>query len=374
MRTRLIILAGILVIIIALFWSTRGRPLPLGIHTLHADDADLQQSRELGAQSVVQVFAWSEIEPTRGEFHWEYTDWLLRAAEYYHLGVIARLDKSPGWASPAPNALDAPPDQLSDYVDFVAQVAARYRGRIAAYVIWNEPNLAREWGNRPPDPAAYAVLLRSAAARIRTIDPHAQIVSAGLAPTNDRDANALDDRDFLRAFYAAGARDAFDILGAHPYGFSNPPDDPRGAHAGLNFLRLLDLHDIMAANGDAAKPVWVTEFGYTTDAADTHVSEDEQAQSDASTSEQITATNVVIVWAHYTPLDADIAGGGGFDVTLGGSGQVSVLRDGQRLDGKWKADGVTPPRFVRKDGSAIRLAAGNTWVEVIPLSANITLR
>ena len=103
-------------------------------------------------------------------------------------------------------------------------------------------------------------------------------------------------------------------------------------------------------------------------------SEGGQTQTEASTGKQITAANVVVVWAHYTPLDADIAGGGGFDVTLGGSGQASVFRDGQRLDGKWKADGTSPPRFVREDGSSVRLSPGNTWVEVIPLSANITLR
>jgi hypothetical protein len=279
MRIRLILGIGIIVTgTLALAWLARARTLPLGIHTLHPGDLELEESRELGAQSLVQVFAWSEIEPTQGEFHWEYTDWLVRAAEYYHLRVIARLDRSPTWARSATNALDAPPSQLSDYADFVTQVATRYRGRIAAYIIWNEPNLAREWGNRAPDPAEYAALLRSASARIRASDPHARIVSAGLAPTNEHDANALDDRDFLRAFYAAGAREDFDVLGAHPYGFANPPDDPRGAHAGLDLLRLFDLHDIMAASGDAAKPVWVTEFGYTTGSAETQVSEDQQAQ------------------------------------------------------------------------------------------------
>ena len=43
------------------------------------------------------------------------------------------------WAGP-------PPQNTDDYVDFLAATAARYKGRIAAYQIWNEPNLAREWG------------------------------------------------------------------------------------------------------------------------------------------------------------------------------------------------------------------------------------
>lgn len=95
---------------------------------------------------------------------------------------------------------------------------------------------------------------------------------------------------------------------------------------------------------------------------------------DALTHKRVSARNIVVIWARYAPVDADLSGAGGFDVTLGGSGQVSVFRDGQRLDGRWKADGSSPPYFTAGDGSAISLAPGNTWFEVIPLSMNITLR
>src|SRR5574341_144783 len=282
MRTRKILFLAIILAMLALVWDARGRALPLGIHTLRVDDLELQQIRDLGAQYVIQVFSWREIEPSPSEFHWEYTDWHLRAAEFYNLRVVARLDKTPRWAASNPSAFNALPGRVDDYADFAARVAARYRGRIAAYIIWNEPNLAREWGDQIPDPNAYATLLKLAASRIRAADSNARIVSAGLAPTNEHNERAMDDRDYMRALYAAGARDAFDILAAHPYAFTNPPDDPRGAHAGLNFLRILDLREIMVANGNAAKPIWITEFGYTTDPpADfeyLRVSEEEQAR------------------------------------------------------------------------------------------------
>jgi hypothetical protein len=98
------------------------------------------------------------------------------------------------------------------------------------------------------------------------------------------------------------------------------------------------------------------------------------AQRDAATGKRISASNVVVMWAKYASLDADIAGSGGYDVTLGGSGQVTVFRDGQRVDGRWKADGQSPPTFSTESGQAIRLAPGSTWFEVIPLAANITMR
>ena len=362
-----LILAFISVIAVALAtWGTRGRALPLGIHTLHAVDSDLQQIRDLGAASVVQVFSWSEIEPTRGEFHWEYTDWLIRAAEYYHLRVVARLDQAPRWATNASGARDAPPQHLNDYGDFVAQVAARYRGRIAAYIIWNEPNLAREWGNQPPDPAAYTVLLKTAAARIRAIDPNARIVSAGLAPTNDQSASAMDDRAYLRAMYAAGARDAFDILGAHPYSFANPPDDPRGAHGGLNFLRLQDLRDIMVAHGDAAKPIWITEFGYPTETppatASLRVSEDDQAHWLARAYEiaraQMPYVDLFTVWnlTRRSPAVDEQAG-------------YSLIR----------ADGAPKPaygqvRAMQKESPAASIAASVTsWFAAPPAHSTFTV-
>ncbi|MBI3913870.1 MAG: hypothetical protein HY327_06760, partial [Chloroflexi bacterium] len=251
MRPRLILLLVIGLGLVALFALTnRRRALPLAIHTIRADDSTLQTARELGASHIVQVFTWREIQPSPAEFHWEYSDWLVRAAEYYDLRVIARLDKAPRWAVAGEMTADAPPAQLEDFANFAGRVAARYRGRIAAYIIWNEPNLAIEWGNRAPNPGEYAELLRVTSARLRTADPRALVLAAGLAPTNENHAGAMDDRDFLRGLYAAGARDAFDALAAHPYPFTYAPDDPRGAHAALNFQRLWDWRAIMIAAGD----------------------------------------------------------------------------------------------------------------------------
>jgi hypothetical protein len=97
------------------------------------------------------------------------------------------------------------------------------------------------------------------------------------------------------------------------------------------------------------------------------------AMRDAASGRPIRVSSLVVMWAQYSPLDTDISGGG-YDITLGGSGKVSVFRDGQRLDGRWKADGESPPRFFAEDGTAIKLAPGQTWVDVIPLSGSITMR
>jgi len=92
-------------------------------------------------------------------------------------------------------------------------------------------------------PWAYVGVLGAAYRRIRAADPGALVVAAGLAPTNENSERAMDDRDFLRAMYQAGAAGCFDVLAAHDYGYGLPPDDPYGAHGGLNLARLLDLPD-----------------------------------------------------------------------------------------------------------------------------------
>ena len=234
------------------------------VHTLRADDETLRLASEAGFDAVVQVFSWFEIEPTREEWHWEYPDFVVRTAEYYGLDLIVRLDGLPAWATELAIGEVAPPDDLDDYAAFVAAVAQRYQGQIRGYIIWNEPNLAREWGGRPPDPAAYTELLHRAYEAIKAADPEATVVSAGLASTNHQTAEAIDDRVFLEAMYQARAEAYFDALCAHPYGFAYPPDDPRGAHDGLNLARLLDLREIMEAHGDGDKSIWVTELGWTT--------------------------------------------------------------------------------------------------------------
>ncbi|MEJ2210801.1 MAG: hypothetical protein P8129_17420 [Anaerolineae bacterium] len=254
-------------------------PLP-GVHTIRADDALLDLAAAGGFAWLVQLVEWREVEPAPGDLFWEYTDWLVRAADYYHLDLALRLDHPPAWAL-APD--DGVPVDVAAYAAWAGQVAARYRGRVTAYVVWNEPNLAAEWAGQAPDPAGYRQLLCAAAAAIRAADPEALVVSAGLAPTNHDGDTALDERRYLAAMYEAGARGCFDVLGAHPYGFAYPPDDAYGAHEGLNVRRLADQRAIMVENGDRQKPVWATELGWTTDPVEAGqqwlwVSEEEQAR------------------------------------------------------------------------------------------------
>jgi hypothetical protein len=270
-----------------------------------------------GFDTVVQLFPWREVEPTRDQFHWAVTDQFVAGAEYYSLDVVVRLDQHPAWASQVDLALNAPPDDLQDYYNFVYRVAERYRGRVKAYIIWNEPNLAIEWGGRRPDAAAFTELLKEGYQAVKAADPEALVVSAGLAPTNNNDTTAIDDRLFLEAMYRAGAGAYFDVLGAHAYSFGQAPQAPESDREHPTFRRLVALREIMIAHGDADKPVWITEMGWTVeppaDQADIGVSLDQQADYLVAAWEIIRRewpwVELVTVWNLSRPQPGDPFGG-----------------------------------------------------------------
>jgi hypothetical protein len=156
----------------------------------------------------------------------------------------------------------------------MGQLAARYQGRVAAYELWNEPNLAREWRGDRLDPARFVALVAQGAQAVRAADPQALVISGAPAVTGINDGvEAIDDRVFLRGMLAAGVTRWVDGIGAHPYGFANPPDerwdDPAHVASGHNdhpsfFFRdtLEDYRAILLAYGHTGHQIWVTEFGW----------------------------------------------------------------------------------------------------------------
>lgn len=99
-----------------------------------------------------------------------------------------------------------------------------------------------------------------------------------------------------------------------------------------------------------------------------------RAHTDEATGKQISADNVVVLWADYEVASHDKVGSTTYRIKLGGTGKASVFHDGQKFDGTWTADAKTPPTFKAADGTTIRLAKGRTWFQVIPLNGRITMK
>lgn len=244
-------------------------------------DRDLDLMKDGGFNWIKQAFAWETIEGAgKGQFDWSIADRVVSHANERGLKILARLstdpDKANFWAG-------APPGNADNFADFAYALASRYNcqpgavGCIQAYQVWNEPNLAREWGGNRPNPPQYAEFLRKAYAAIKRGNPNAIVVSAGMAPTGDNNDVAMPDDMFYDQLYQAmgGNSDGyFDMLGVHGAGYAAPPElDPAeaasnqkyGGYRFFAFRHVEDIRRIMEQYGDNDKKIVLLEFGWTFD-------------------------------------------------------------------------------------------------------------
>jgi hypothetical protein len=239
-------------------------------------EEDLDLVNEMGFGWVKQKFAWREIEGIeKGKFDWYRPDLIVDKAEKAGLNLVIRLDRQPFWSEPEENRWfdNQPPGNLQDFGDYCGAVADRYSGRIAAYEVWNEPNLGREWGERPPNPVEYTELLKVCYEAIKEADPEAIVISAGLAPTGTESELVVPDTKFLQGMYDAGAANYFDVLGVNAPGYKAPPElspeeaesDEYGGGRWFTFRHVEDNREIMVVNGDGHKQVAILEMGWTLD-------------------------------------------------------------------------------------------------------------
>jgi LysM repeat protein len=239
----------------------------------------VQQITQLGVNWAKVPVDWSEIEATQGQPDFTQLDSIVNTLGASGVDVLLTVTNAPAWARTNITE-EGPPDNLADFGVFMGTLAERYSGKVAAYEIWDEPNLRRNWSCRDDNDQLmmcdtdYVAMLRLAYDEVKGDDAEALIITAGLAPTrfNDR-INAIDDRIYLQTLYANGAADISDGIGAHPGGWANPPDascceqpigvDTHFENDSFYFLNNLNAYRaIMEAAGDTQTALWVTKFGW----------------------------------------------------------------------------------------------------------------
>jgi hypothetical protein len=257
---------------------------PFGVNTFLEQEVE-PQKRERQAQMIAeagftwirQQFPWEDIEiDAKGDFTdrrnldtvgaisaWDKYDNIVDLADQYHLQIIARLSAPPRWSQPegVTNYM-TPPANFQDFVDYAVAVAQRYQGRIAYYQVWNEPNLYPEWGDQTVNAEAYTDLLCRTYSALKAVDPNIVVITGALGPTIDLSGVNAYDLLYLQRMYQAGAGACFDILSVQGYGLWSGPTDQRLRQVTINYQRHLWIRDMMVKNGDAHKPIWISEAGW----------------------------------------------------------------------------------------------------------------
>ncbi len=257
---------------------------PFGVNTFLEQEVEpakrerqVQMIAGAGFDWLRQQFPWEDIEiHGKGDFvdrrnvdavgaisAWDKYDHIVDLAEQYGLRLLVRLSAPPAWSQPdGTTNRYTPPADFQDFVDYAVAVAQRYQGRVTHYQVWNEPNLYPEWGDQTVNAEAYTELLCRTYAALKAVDPGIVVHTGAIGPTVDLSGRNAYDLLYLQRMYQAGAGDCFDVLSVQGYGLWSGPTDRRLRQVTVNFQRHLLLRDMMVANGDAHKPIWISEAGW----------------------------------------------------------------------------------------------------------------
>lgn len=229
-------------------------------------DAYMANLQNLGAGWVRFDFDWSLIQPdSANSYDWSAYDAIVAAANRHNLHIIGILDFTPGWAqgNACNSAKQCEPASPATYARFAAAAASRYSSKgVRVWEIWNEANTQTFW-QPTPSITAYSALLRAAYPAIHSAESNAIVLSASTAPaaTNGTD---ISPADWLSGLYKQGDKPFFDAVGDHPYTFPQTPESTSDQAWSQMANGSNSLRSIMVRNGDAAKKIWITEFGAPT--------------------------------------------------------------------------------------------------------------
>lgn len=141
------------------------------------------------------------------------------------------------------------PEGLAAYAAYTNAVVAHYgSASVEVYNEFNNPPMNK--GACGPTAACYMPMLQATAERVKVDRPETLIVGPSIARTDDV---------FLTELYEAGGLDYLDAVSWHPYDY--------GPGIGPEFLEA-SLQDQVAKmkeyNNGVAKPIWITELGWST--------------------------------------------------------------------------------------------------------------
>ncbi len=259
---------------------------------------------KLGVDWIKIDVRWSEIEGQRGEYNYAALDAMVAELELANVNILLNVYDAPSWSRRAyteklnsqMQAYGGPPEDLSEFAAFLANLATRYAGIVDAYEIWKSPNLLKFWTvpvyEREPELGAdgdygipdevqlgaryYAPLLQIAYETIKSHDDAVLVVSGGLAPVGYSDGyNSIHTAIYLQELLEVGAADYSDAIGAVFSASAVPPtlrccDKPPGVDSHYEsylqyFPELMDFYiEVLEEHSLSDKPIMVTQVGWGT--------------------------------------------------------------------------------------------------------------
>ncbi len=253
-RSRVILRAVGLLAAIAAIGPTPAGALQFGINAHTAKEEALDEVVR-GSVGWVRIdFRWSRVELERDVYDWRRYDALIDRIEERGIRIFATLSSTPAWATRGSEG-SGMPDDPEEWQEFCYLAASRYRGRVHAWGMWNEPNQKRFWEGLRSQYIRYILL--DGAAAIRAADPGALICGPDLAHLSN------SDWDGWLSDVITEAGHAFDVVTHHLYSSFGRASEviydletkPNLPYSSPSVRRLLE------DTGWYGRPFWLTETG-----------------------------------------------------------------------------------------------------------------
>jgi hypothetical protein len=214
------------------------------VHAGHSRQAEEYKFLdELGVSWILTTFYWGSIERQQGEWNFSGTDAFVDSAKVHGKKIIVVLAYQTDWIFPeGESKAYIAPENIQHFVHFVEKTVSRYKGRVDAWQVWNEPNFSRFWKGSRED---YLALTKAASAKIRETDPDALLLMGGF--------NILGYHSYFKGLFESGAMQYGGDMSFHPYHLH--PGWVTNCYTKL--LKRLDKRNF-------AGNVVVTEIGYPT--------------------------------------------------------------------------------------------------------------
>lgn len=218
--------------------------------------AILDQLQAAGVRWVRLDIAWADFQPQAGQFGGGKTttiDTVVNELSARGMKILLLIYWAPAWATGTANK-NGVPRNPEDYALACAWAAQRWAGKVHAIELWNEPDLDTFLADQSP--ATWTRLVKAAYPKIKAAVPSMTVVAGA--------ASAMK-MDFYRTAYGSGLAGSYDVLGVHSYqgDASAPPDAYDKNYLQYYTANLPNVTALMAANGDAGKKLWITEYGWS---------------------------------------------------------------------------------------------------------------
>ncbi len=195
--------------------------------------------------------AWLDLEPKKGHWQFEKLDRYIELAQRQGVQVLLTLGQTPRWASARPNepgpygqGCAAEAREIADWENYVRKIVTRYKGRIEAYELWNEPDFLHRnpTGFYSGKPEKMVDMARVAYRVIKEIDPRAVVTTPAVVAEVER----------LEPYFRLGGYQYADVVAAHFYVLPT-----EHLPSTIQKFKLL-----MTKYGLAERQLWNTESGF----------------------------------------------------------------------------------------------------------------